>query len=324
MTDLHIAYQKHEENRMQGEDFQALETRILKASREKRMEESCRVLARHSHDVRSAVACVCAVAVAGGSALVYGALQKGRAAMASGQSGSLSLSVYAAGTEGVVPAVTAGNAAGVRGFNFVGAENVTDFSGRRVMEDFTFDFGCEGKNIKTLKYEIRGKAKFAVSGRGANHSNPYEYLPKEQTFSSFLAKQGDDLSSYRIHVAAPVTAEEEARLKAEKNGELNADESGVAAPSHTVAEVKINDVLNGTVVSVTASFNDGSVKTVRYQLSAVKDYLKVLQAYYDAAKELEKTYYAPNDADTKKEKEYEQRLDELNRNTKFYCITQLR
>lgn len=317
MAEFGRAYRGYMENRMRSEDFRVLEERILCASREKRREERQCAANRRSRFVKRALACICAVAVAGGTTWVYcTTVQRGKG-------GRLSLSVYSTGTEGVTPAVATQKSAGVRGFNFDGAERVTEFGRHRVVEDFTLDFSCRGENIKRLKYEISGGASFALSGSGGGRKDPYEYLPKEQTFSSFFAQPGDDLSRYRIHVEAPVSASEEARLMAEKNGALSAKESGASAPSHTVAELKINNRLNGTVISVTAALTDGTVKTVRYQLSAVKDYQKAVQAYSQKAKELERVYYTPNDADQKREKEYEQKLAELDRKTKFYCITEL-
>lgn len=343
MTNLHSSYRKHMEEEMRGEDFQVLKERILMASREKRAEESLRAASRKRRVLRSAVACTCAVAVVVGSVFAYDAAKRNGAAMTSGSDGNgLCLSAYAAGTKGsVTPAVPAKDAADVRGFNFNAAERITDFGHRRVLEDFTFDFSCRGKNIKTLKYEISGGTEFAVSGKDTNSSdgNPYKYLPKEKTFLSFIAKPGDDLSRYRIRAEASVTAEEEATLKAEKDGTLysreeaaklkaraNAGEdmSGMLSPCHTIAEVKINDVLNGTVISVTAAFADGTAKTARYQLSAVKDYLGTLRAFYKAGEQLEKTYYTKNGLDKSREKEYEDKRIELDRNTKFYCITELK
>lgn len=339
MRDLREIYQNHMEEEMKGENFPALENKILAASHRKRAAH----FSIPKNVFRGAAVCACAAAVVLGSMLFTGS----PGVTAPGNTtNDFGLTVYAnAAVTDKGPAVPAKNAETIKGFNFDGAENITDFGHQRVIQDFKFDLSCKGSNIKSLKYEISGGGKFVLSEHKSKGGNPYEELPQEEVFSSFTAKPSSDLTRYRIHVEAPITAKEEATLKAEKDGTLytpeeaarikarangGEDVSDILSPCETIMSVNINNVLNGTIVSITATFLDGSTQTARYQLSAVKDYLGAVRAHNKAQDSIEKAYY---DVQTKDgfshsssgitEKERNRRFDELDKATKYYCITKL-
>ncbi len=236
MKNLHNAYKKHMENQMSEENFNELKSRILCASREARVQQSTAATAAahknrpvYGHPaLRRVTACVCALAVVCGAVLVSG-MQNGSMPVQPSAAGTVAashtngnwfcLAVYAAGSD--TKTVQAAGAKAIKNFDFYSQENIVEFGKHRAITDFVFSMKCDGKNIRELKYEISGKPTFAISGNPKREGypyNPYDYLPKEKTFTSFTAKPGDDLSKYRIHCVAEITPEEDALLKSIKDG----------------------------------------------------------------------------------------------------------
>lgn len=306
--------------------------------------------------LRPAVAACCA------AALVLGAVTVGTMTAGNGQEGNyLVLAAYAAGKDtDSTPAVAAENANGIKGFNFAGSENITDFPNDRAIQDFQFKLDCVGNHIKELKYEISGtSATFTIAGpdydKDGKPTDLYKTMPKQKTFTSFTAKPSDDLSSYRIRCVAPLTKEETATLKAEKDGTLYTPEEAkklteeANARTHTkitvndlsfcytIEDVAINKALSGTIVSITATFDDGTTQTKRYQLSAIKNYLETIVAQQQAYSDLRDAYYSVKKVDSDGNiywdsdpngmtaQEYSAKMNELLENEKpLYCITELK
>lgn len=318
MKNLHNTYHEHMENKMRDENLEALKARILKASRKMRAEQEKPAAVftkpRSRHVLRRVTACACALAVVCGAVAVSG-MQNGSSTAVRPQAAKtashtnnnwFSLAAYAAGGDaGKAPAVaTVKNAAGIKSTKLYVTEQITDFGHQRVISDFAFDLKCKGKNIEQLKYEIIGKPTFVVSGNPTQRGDPrdpYEYVPKEQPLTGFTAKPGEDLKKYRIHCVAPITAVEEAILKAGKYcGQLETEEAkkynyhsaeADAYPDlsycHTIEEVKRNAVLDGTIIRVTAKFQDGTTQTMRYQLNVAKDYLDKEREWETAGEKLD-------------------------------------
>jgi|GEM_PF-1609237 len=367
MKNLHNAYKKHMENQMSEENFNELKSRILCASRQARVQQSTAAPAAahknrpvYGHPaLRRVTACVCALAVVCGAVLVSG-MQNGSMPVQPSAAGTIAashtngnwfcLAVYAAGSD--TKTVQAAGAKAIKNFDFYSQENIVEFGKHRAITDFVFSMKCDGKNIRELKYEISGKPTFAISGNPKREGypyNPYDYLPKEKTFTSFTAKPGDDLSKYRIHCVAEITPEEDALLKSIKDGirytrkeaeEIKAranageDTSSELGPDRTIQDVKINNVLDGTIISITAVFQDGTTQKARYQLNAAKDYLDKIRAWQVGGHQIEKKYEkasanfstkegAPK---TKEQIEMEQECEKLDSRTldKLYYITELK
>lgn len=370
MKNLHNAYKKHMENQMSEENFNELKSRILCASREARVQQSTAATAAahknrpvYGHPaLRRVTACVCALAVVCGAVLVSG-MQNGSMPVQPSAAGTVaashtngnwfSLAAYAAGGDaGKNPAVSVKNAVGIKSTKLHCTEQIADFGHQRAISDFAFDLKCEGANIQELHYEISGKSTFVVSGNPqheGNPYNPYEYLPKEKPLTAFTVKPGEDLSQYRVHCIAPITAAEETLLKSIKDGirytrkeaeEIKAranageDTSSELGPDRTIQDVKINNVLDGTIISITAVFQDGTTQKARYQLNAAKDYLDKIRAWQVGGHQIEKKYekasanfstkeVAPK---TKEQIEMEQECEKLDSRTldKLYYITELK
>ena len=306
--------------------------------------------------LRPVVAACCA------AALVLGAVTVGTMTAGNGREGNyLVLAAYAAGKDtDSTPAVAAENANGIKGFNVAGSENITDCPNNRAIQDFQFKLDCVGNHIKELKYEISGtNATFTIAGpaydKDGKPTDPYKTMPKQKTFTSFTAKPSDDLSSYRIRCVAPLTAEETATLKAEKFGTLYTPEEAKKLKEeanartntkitvndlsfcYTIEDVAINKALSGTIVSITATFDDGTTQTKRYQLSAIKNYLETIVADWQAWQDLDFAYnsvkkvgpdggiYWVPDPNGMTAQEYGAKMDELLKNEKpLYCITELK
>lgn len=262
---------------------------------------------RHSI-LRPALAACCAAAV------VLGAVTFGSGPQTSQSGGnSFVLAAYAAGTDtDAVPAVKADNAGGVKAFQFDGSCRITDFPNDRAIYLYSFNLHLIGNNIESITYTLEGNegVGFTYDERlTMPDQNPYEVLPDEETFSTFTVKPEDDLSCYRIRCVAQLTEEETALLKAEKDGTLytpeeaerikkEANENPITiitaddlAYSYKIAETHINEVLNGTIVRVTATFSDGTQQTKAYQVSAVENFLETVAANSQLFRDAENAYY---------------------------------
>ncbi|MCH4239363.1 MAG: hypothetical protein LKF71_03745 [Oscillospiraceae bacterium] len=368
MENLYNTYKKHMTKELEHEDFDALQTRIMRAARKKQT-GSAKTYSRR-RVLRGAVAGACAFAVACGGIFIGSTVGVPQASNKAGRSASAAvqndnwfcLTAYAAGSKNVaVPAVAAKNIVGIKGMDFGGGENIADFGHQRVIEDFNFNLNCQGQNLKELKYTISGNTKFSISkskpdeGSTANFNNPYKYLPAEKTFSSFTAKPGEDLSKYRIHCVAPITAKEELALHSEKYGKKPDGTAYTPEEMKKITEQKsiwvwdptlpaceeieqnrLNQHMSGTIISITATFNDGTFKTLRYQLSVAKDYLEGVRQLNKEDFELEKSFFAAPDANgvwrtkmtaltEKEKKDYNAALEKVGEDIPSpYCISELK
>lgn len=367
MENLYNTYKKHMAEELEKENFDVLQTRIMRAARKKQTgsAKTC----SHHRVLRGAVAGACTFAVVCG-VFVGSTAEAPKMSPKAGHSVSAAaqnnnwfcLTAYAAGSKNVaVPAVAAKNIVGIKGMDFGGGQKITDFGHQRVIEDFNFNLKCQGQNLKELKYTISGNTQFAISksipgeGSTANFNNPYKYLPAEKTFSSFTAKPGDDLSKYRIHCVAPITAKEELALHSEKYGkkpdgtaytpeemEKIIEQKSIWVWDPTlpacveIEEKRLNQYMSGTIISITAIFNDGTSKTLRYQLSIAKNYLEGVRQLNKEDFELEKSFFAAPDANgvwrtkqtpltAKEKKDYEAALEKIGKDIpNSYCISELK
>lgn len=273
MKNLHDAYKKHMRKEMKSENFDALQERILQASRMERKSLE-RTEARgynrrpfyHSPVFRrTATACAAILVVSG---ILLAAPRSGLPGGGSqpGGKNQFILTAYAAEKQPSSQDNTT-----IRTIRTNLNSTLSGDDNRNLYIEFGVDLSCKGENIESLTYTFDHTDVGFKQYTTLDHSTETQNIASSITVDYAAQASGNSFTNIQITLPADWNA-----------GTKDADRFGLVPsdPRRILPMKAAADKLTQAPLAITATFKDGSSQTKKYRIAPVTNYVEVQKALY--------------------------------------------
>lgn len=273
MKNLHDAYKKHMRKEMNPENFDALQERILQASRMERKSlertearrQDHRPFYRHSIFLRTATVCAAILVVSG---IVLAAPRLGSPGGGSQPGGENQFILTAYAAEKQIPSQDNTIIRTIRtnlNSTLGGDDN------RNLYIEFGVDLSCKGENIESLTYTFDHTDVGFKQYTTLDNSTETQNVASSITVDYAAQVSGNSFTNIQITLPAGWNA-----------GTKDADRFGLVPsdPRWILPMKAAADKLAQAPLAITATFKDGSSQTKKYRIAPVKNYVEVQKALY--------------------------------------------